>query len=58
MGCEWLYSKVTSLYIYTWTVRMGGAGRSGAGLRMVSRVSVGGQRLDCVEFVYEIPYGG
>ena len=28
-----------------WTVRMGGAGRSGAGLRMVGRVIVGGAGL-------------
>ena len=36
---------------------MGRAGRSGDGLRMVSRVSVGGlggQGLGCIGFVYKI----
>ena len=32
MGCEWLAG-----FVYVWTVRM-----RGAGLRMISRVSVGG----------------
>ena len=39
MGCEWLVSTVCR-GSYTWTIQMGGVGRSGAGLRMVSRVSV------------------
>ena len=30
MDCEWLAGLVSR--VYTWTVRMGGAGRSGAGL--------------------------
>ena len=38
---------------------MGGVGRSGAGLRMVSRISVGGAGrsavgLGCVGFIYKI----
>ena len=33
MGCEWLPRlKVSTMYIYTWTVRMGGGGGGGAGL--------------------------
>ena len=44
MDCMRMVSRV-SVYrddIYAWTVWMGGARRSRAGLGMVSRVSVGG----------------
>ena len=40
-----------------WTIWMGGAGRSGDGLRMVSRVSVGGAGRS-VRMVSRVSVGG
>ena len=42
MDCEWLAGLVSLRFVYTRTILMGGAGRSGAELQMVCRVSVGG----------------
>ena len=42
MGCEWLAELVSLGFVYTWTILMGGAGRPGAELQMVRRVSAGG----------------
>ena len=41
---------IVLLVCHLWMVQMGGAGRSGDGLQMVSRVSVGGAGL-CIGFV-------
>ena len=51
MGCEWLAGLVSLGFVYTWTILMGGAGRSGAELQMVRRVSVGGAGRSGADYI-------